>query len=60
MNRFFTDAEIQGNTVTVTDETVHHIKNVLKLREGESVILIKNEKELLFGGLCYTILADCY
>ena len=47
MNRFFTDAEIQGNTVTVTDETVHHIKNVLKLREGESVILIKNEKELL-------------
>ncbi len=47
MNRFFTDAEISGNTVTLTDETVHHIKNVLKLREGESLILIKNQKELL-------------
>lgn len=47
MNRFFTDAEIFGNTVTLTDESVHHIKNVLKLKEGESLILIKNQKELL-------------
>lgn len=47
MNRFFTDAELCDNTVTLTDESVHHIKNVLKLREGESLILIKNQKELL-------------
>ncbi len=47
MNRFFTDEPILDNTVTLTDETVHHIKNVLKLREGESVILVKNKKELL-------------
>ena len=47
MNRFFTEEEICDNTLILTDESVHHIKNVLKLKEGESLILIKNQKELL-------------
>ncbi|MBO5409551.1 MAG: 16S rRNA (uracil(1498)-N(3))-methyltransferase [Clostridia bacterium] len=47
MNRFFTDEAVQNGTVTLTDETVHHIKNVIKLREGEPLILVKNKKELL-------------
>ncbi len=47
MNRFFTDAPIENQSVTLTDETVHHIKNVIKLREKESLVLVKNKKELL-------------
>ena len=47
MNRFFTEEEIIQNKITLTDDSVHHIKNVLKLHEGESLVLIKNQKELL-------------
>ena len=47
MNRFFTDEAIINNTVTLTDDAVHHIKNVIKLTEGEQIVLIKNKKELL-------------
>ena len=46
MNRFFTNKPITNNTVTLTDESVHHIKDVIKLREGEELILVKNKKEL--------------
>lgn len=47
MNRFFTDETIVNNTVTLTDDSVHHIKNVIKLTEGEQLVLVKNQKELL-------------
>ena len=47
MNRFFTEEAVIDGTVTLSDEAVHHIKNVIKLREGESLILVKNKKELL-------------
>lgn len=47
MNRFFIDEEIRGNQIELTGEALHHIKNVLRLHEGEQVILIKNQKELL-------------
>ncbi len=47
MNRFFTNEPITNNTVTLTDDAVHHIKNVIKLTEGEQIVLIKNKKELL-------------
>ena len=47
MNRFFTDEPITNNTVTLTDDAVHHIKNVIKLTEGEQLVLVKNKKELL-------------
>ncbi len=47
MNRFFTDEPIVNDTVTLTDDAVHHIKNVIKLTEGEQILLVKNKKELL-------------
>ena len=47
MNRFFTEEPIVNNTVTLTDDSVHHIKNVIKLTEAEQLILVKNKKELL-------------
>ncbi len=47
MNRFFTNEPIVNNTVTLTDDAVHHIKNVIKLTEGEQIVLVKNKKELL-------------
>ncbi|MBE7018486.1 MAG: 16S rRNA (uracil(1498)-N(3))-methyltransferase [Ruminococcaceae bacterium] len=47
MNRFFTNEPITNNTVTLTDDAVHHIKNVIKLTEGEQIVLVKNKKELL-------------
>ncbi len=47
MNRFFTDESVIDNTVTLTDDSVHHIKNVIKLTEGEQLVLVKNQKELL-------------
>lgn len=47
MNRFFITEEITDNTAVLSGETFHHMKNVLKLREGEQIILIKNKKELL-------------
>lgn len=47
MNRFFITEEITENTVTLSGEVFHHMKNVLKLQEGEQIILIKNKKELL-------------
>ncbi len=47
LNRFFCEEEIVDQKITLTGDTAHHIKNVLKLHEGEQLILIKNEKELL-------------
>ena len=47
MNRFFTDEPIVNGTITLTDDSVHHIKNVIKLTQGEQIILVKNKKELL-------------
>ncbi len=47
MNRFFTDEPVVNNTVTLSDDSVHHIKNVIKLTEGEQLVLVKNKKELL-------------
>ncbi len=47
MNRFFTEEPVINNTVTLTDDAVHHIKNVIKLTEGEQLVLVKNQKELL-------------
>ena len=47
MNRFFTEEQIVNDTVTLTDDAVHHIKNVIKLTEGEQLVLVKNKKELL-------------
>lgn len=47
INRFFTEAETNGGKIILTDENVHHIKNVLKMNEKEKLVLIKNKKELL-------------
>ena len=47
INRFFTEENIENGKVILTDDNVHHIKNVLKIRENEKVILVKNKKELL-------------
>lgn len=49
INRFFTDEEFIGNRATLFGEEAHHIRNVLKMKEGESVILIKNNKEYVFS-----------
>lgn len=49
INRFFISEEIVGNSVSLFGEEVHHIRNVLKMREGERLILIKNNKEYVFS-----------
>ena len=49
INRFFISEEIVENSVSLFGEEVHHIRNVLKMREGESLILIKNNKEYVFS-----------
>ena len=40
MNRFFTE-----DTSRITGDDAHHIKNVLRLKEGDNVICVKNKKE---------------
>jgi 16S rRNA (uracil1498-N3)-methyltransferase len=47
MNRFFTNGEIVGNRLEITGGDAHHIKNVLRLREGEKIICVKNKKEFV-------------
>ena len=47
INRFFTEAEISDGKIILSDENVHHIRNVLKLNENEKLVLIKNKKEFL-------------
>jgi len=42
MNRFFVE-----NTDEISGEDAHHIKNVLRLKEGDGIICIKNKKEFL-------------
>lgn len=49
INRFFTDEEFIENKVTIFGEDVHHIRNVLKMKENEKLILIKNNKEYVFS-----------
>ena len=49
INRFFIDEEIVNKSVTLSDEKVHHIRNVLKMKEQERLILIKNNKEYVFS-----------
>lgn len=49
INRFFISEEIVENSVSLFGEEVHHIRNVLKMREGERLILIKNNKEYVFS-----------
>ena len=47
INRFFTDSEVSDGKIILSDDNVHHIKNVLRLNTGEDVVVIKNKKELL-------------
>lgn len=49
INRFFINEEIIENKVTLFGEEVHHIRNVLKMKESEKLILIKNSKEYVFS-----------
>ena len=49
INRFFISEEIVENSVSLFGEEVHHIRNVLKMREGERLILIKNNTEYVFS-----------
>lgn len=49
INRFFVNEEFDGNKVTLLGEEVHHIRNVLKMKEKEKLILIKNSKEYVFS-----------
>ncbi len=47
INRFFTDEEIKDNCLIIKGDEVHHIKNVLKLKEKEKVSCIKGSKEYI-------------
>ena len=47
MNRFFTDSEIIDNKLKIENEDVHHIKDVLRLKENDRIICVKNKKEFL-------------
>ena len=49
INRFFTDAEPKNGKIILEDKNVHHIVNVLRMKENEKLILVKNKKELLCG-----------
>jgi 16S rRNA (uracil1498-N3)-methyltransferase len=47
MNRFFTDSPLIGGRLEITGGAAHHIRNVLRLREGEKIICVKNKKEFV-------------
>ncbi len=47
INRFFTDEEIKDNSLVIKGDEVHHIKNVLKLKEGERVVCVKGCREYI-------------
>ena len=47
MNRFFTDSEIIDNKLKIENEDAHHIKDVLRLKENDRIICVKNKKEFL-------------
>ena len=47
INRFFTDEEIIDNRLLIKGDEVHHIKNVLKLKENEKVSCVKGSKEYI-------------
>ncbi len=47
INRFFTDEEIKDNRLIIKGDEVHHIKNVLKLKEREKVSCVKGSREYI-------------
>jgi len=47
INRFFTDEEIKNGSLLIKGDEVHHIKNVLKLKEGEQVMCVKGSREYI-------------
>lgn len=49
INRFFTNEEFIEGRTSLFGEEAHHIRNVLKMKEGEKLILIKNNKEYVFS-----------
>ena len=45
MHRFYVDSgAISGDTITITNSDVNHIKNVLRLTRGESLIIYDGER----------------
>ena len=52
MHRFYvTPSQIQGDTVTITGSDVNHIKNVLRMKQGEQVVICNGQ-----GKDCYCII----
>ena len=47
MTRLFIDEQIKGDQIEISGENCHYIKNVLRLKEREQIICIKNKKEFL-------------
>ena len=49
INRFFTDENIVDNQLVLKGDEVHHIRNVLKLKESENVICVKGSREYILS-----------
>lgn len=49
INRFFTDENIVDNQLILKGDEVHHIRNVLKLKENENVICVKGSREYILS-----------
>lgn len=54
INRFFTDEEIKDNRLLIKGDEVHHIKNVLKLKEKEKVCCVKGSMEYILRIIEFT------
>ena len=54
INRFFTDEEIKDNRLLLKGDEVHHIKNVLKLKENEKVCCVKGSMEYILRIIEFT------
>ena len=54
INRFFTDEDIKDNRLLIKGDEVHHIKNVLKLKENEKVCCVKGSMEYILRIIEFT------
>lgn len=53
MHRFYvTPGQIQGDTITITGSDVNHIKNVLRMKQGEEIVICNGQ-----GKDCYCIIS---
>ena len=62
MSRFFVNPENIGNNLIILNDAddLHHMMNVLRLKEGDEVVLIGNLQKYVSSGTVTPELKNCY